>query len=163
MSNNENLIRAKTHIIKSASHRINYSKSAPLRLPDLVKKKNNEKQELIQYSFKVKQKLELLKKQKNESDSSHLKEKSIQRPKKTIQTKSLTAKYYKVKLTNFKGFLNRIKYEFVMANRARIYPNFELFFFFFVKSTIRFYLTELQNELNSCQWFDSFRKKYKNS
>ena len=77
MSNNENLIRAKTQIIKSASHRINYSKSAPLRLPDLIKKKNNDK--------------------------------SIQRPKKTIQAKSLTAKNYTVKLPNFKDSPNRFE------------------------------------------------------
>ena len=109
MSNNENLIRAKTQIIKSASHRINYSKSAPLRLPDLIKKKNNEKQELIQYSLKVKQKLELLKKEKIETGSSHLKDKSIQRPKKTIQAKSLTAKNYTVKLPNFKDSPNRFE------------------------------------------------------
>ena len=121
MSSNENLIRAKTQIIKSASHRINYSKSAPLlRLPDLVKKKNNEKQELIQYSLKVKQKLELLKKEKIEPDSIHFKDKSIQRPKKIIQAKSLTAKNYTVKLPNFKGLPNRIELNMNSARRIAL-------------------------------------------
>ncbi len=50
---------------------------------------------------------------------------------------------FTVKLANFKRLPNRIKYEFVTALEL-----FDYFCVFFIKSSVRFDRTELQNELN---------------
>ena len=145
-----NILKERKRVIDadlSSAHELdNKIDDLQIRTEKLRKEANHQYQtkldETAKNAAKEREKLIEELKEKIEPDSIHFKDKSIQRPKKIIQAKSLTAKNYTVKLPNFKRFLNRTELKTSLTRQIEL---FDYFWVFFVKSSVRFNRSELQN------------------